>query len=130
MSDTVFPPFRVTPAAILQLEALGGTVRIDVETGGCCGNTYVFSLEPGGPLDFVYGCPGAELVVSDRAASLLPSATLDYNARIKPPRFRVIGNPNTPNRCPCNRSFGTQWPGKRQEDCRSRCVMPWDAPEP
>lgn len=89
----------------------------------------MFSLGPGGPLDVVYGCPGAGLVVSDRAAGLLPSATLDHGERIKPPRFRVIGNPHTPGTCPCNRSFGSEWPGKKQGDCRSRNVMPWDAPE-
>ena len=59
----------------------------------------------------LYGISGAELGVSDRAARLLPSATLDYSARIKPPRFRSIGIPDTPRRCPRNHSFGTQWPG-------------------
>jgi hypothetical protein len=37
--ETVFPPFAVTEAAVAQIEAVGGVVRIDVADGGCCGRT-------------------------------------------------------------------------------------------
>jgi len=127
MNETILPPFAVTAAAIRQLEDLGGSARIDIEDGGCCGRTYVFSQDPKGIGDTRYGCPGAELFVSATAGAVLAGATLDYSDRIKPPRFRVIRNPNTPERCPCNRSFGRAWPGKGQPECRSRCSMPWDA---
>ena len=144
---TVFPPFTVTRAAIDQLTVLGGAVRIDVEDGGCSGATYTFaqvnphepvrSGEPSGAADpraggasrtddTAYGCPGAWLVVSDAAAEVLAGATLDYAARLKPPRFRVLGNPNTAHVCPCRRSFGQEWPGPRQPTCRSYQPMPWD----
>jgi hypothetical protein len=49
-----------------------------------------------------------------------------YGARLKPPRFRVLVNPNTPLRCPCRRSFGVEWPGREQPDCQSYVPMPWD----
>ncbi len=126
MSETTLPPFAVTAAAIRQLEHLGGSARVDIEDGGCCGRTYVFTREPAGQGDARYGCPGAELYVSAAAGAVLAGATLDYSDRIKPPRFRVIRNPNTPERCPCNRSFGHAWPGRGQPGCRSRCSMPWD----
>ena len=125
---TILPPFVVTPAAVRQIEALGGSVRVDIATGGCCGSTYVFTADPAARTDVAYGCPGAVLAVSPVALPVLTGARLDYSARIKPPRFRVIGNPNTPERCPCNRSFGEQWPGRGQPDCRANTPMPWSPP--
>lgn len=125
--ETVFPPFGVTAAAVEQIEAVGGTVRVDVEPGGCCGSTYVFSAGPAAVADVGFGCPGAVLAVSPAALPLLTGARLDYSGRVKPPRFRVLGNPNTPERCPCNRSFGAPWPGRGQPGCRAATPMPWDA---
>ncbi|WP_161958502.1 HesB/IscA family protein [Ornithinimicrobium cavernae] len=132
--ELVLPPFTVTRAAISQIEALGGSLRIDAEDGGCSGTTYEFAahgrvradaetLET----DARYGCPGAWLLVGERAAGVLPGATLDYSARLRPPRFRVIRNPNTPDTCPCRRSFGAPWPGPGQPTCRSYDPMPWDS---
>lgn len=124
--EMVWPPFAVTGAAVEQIEAVGGSVRVDVEDGGCCGRTYVFTPAPPAASDRGFGCRGAVLAVSESALPLLTGARLDYSARIKPPRFRVIGNPNTPDRCPCNRSFGREWPGRGQPECRAYEPMPWD----
>lgn len=44
---TVLPPFSVTQRAIQQIGAVGGSVRIDVAPGGCCGLTYRYASEPG-----------------------------------------------------------------------------------
>ncbi|WP_164544977.1 HesB/IscA family protein [Antribacter gilvus] len=128
MDDSlVLPPFDVTRAAIGQIEALGGAVRLTVEDGGCCGLTYHFTDAPGSDGDERFGCPGAELYVSAPAVEVLQGARLDWSGRIKPPRFRVLANPNTPLRCPCNRSFGKEWPGRGQPGCRAATPMPWDA---
>jgi hypothetical protein len=62
----------------------------------------------------------------DLRLSVLPGATLDYAGRLKPPRFRVLRNPNTTHVCACRRSFGEPWPGPRQPACRSYQPMPWD----
>lgn len=128
-SETILPPFTVTSAAIDQIESLGGSVRIDVETGGCCGSTYVYANDVEADLrvgDARYGCPGAWLIVGESVADVLPGATLDYAARLKPPRFRVLHNPNTEHVCSCRRSFGDPWPGPKQPTCRSYLPMPWD----
>ena len=125
--DPVLPPFTVTRAAIGKIEQLGGRTRIDLEAGGCSGNTYFFTTDQALESDAVYGCVGAKLIVSATVQPILEGATLDYSDRITPPRFRVINNPNTPLRCPCNRSFGRQWPGKGQPGCRARTAMPWDS---
>lgn len=66
-------------------------------------------------------------MVADAAAPVLTCATLDYSGRLRPPRFRVINNPNTEHVCPCRRSFGQPWPGPRQATCRCYQPMPWDS---
>jgi|SRR5579862_4422224 hypothetical protein len=43
--ETVFPPFRVSEAAVSQIVAVGGSVRVDITAGGCCGRTYVFTSD-------------------------------------------------------------------------------------
>ena len=152
---TRFPPFEVTRAAIEQIKVLGG-VLVGLAEGGCCGTTYVYAAlapeeidggseddaggkenrgvrpvhHPGGSADNVeaewFGCPGAWLLVEPAALTVLTGARLDYRASSKPPRFRVEANPNTPQRCPCRRSFGAEWPGPRQPTCRAYAPMPWD----
>jgi iron-sulfur cluster assembly accessory protein len=119
------PPFQVTNAAIDEL-GRHGCVRVDVADRGCCGTAYVYDTELPAEGDEVYGCDGAWLVVSRLALPILDGARLDYGARLKPPRFRVVANPNTPLRCPCNRSFGQQWPGPGHPDCQARTPMPWN----
>lgn len=128
MDELLMPPFVVTPAAIAQIESLGGALLIDVERGGCCGQTYVFrtiSAEEEVEAER-YGCEGAWLFVGAGVAGMMPGATLDYAAKLRPPRFRVITNPNTPDVCPCRRSFGQPWPGRGSAKCRSYAPMPWD----
>ncbi len=126
MSDdeTRLPPFSVTEAAIEQLVTVGGAVRVDIEPGGCSGQAWVFAQELPGEGDEAYGCPGAVLAVSPAALQLLAGARLDYGARLKPPRYRVLGTAT--ETCPCRRSFGETWPGREQPDCRAKAPMPWD----
>lgn len=117
---------RVTPAAVTQIRALGGCLRVSLEPGGCCGTTYVFGLSacPGDLLTNLGA--GLTLTLSLEAAVVLAGARLDYSARLKPPRFRVLAGPNTPERCACNRSFGRPFPGKATPQCRAYAPMPWD----
>lgn len=119
-------PFRVSQAAIDQLEAVGGFVRVDITPGGCCGSTYEFSDGTPTPTDVLFGCEGAILAVTPDALAVLTGSRLDYGVGLRPPRYRVVANPNTPDRCPCNRSFGRVWPGRGQPGCRATEPMPWD----
>lgn len=126
--ETRYPPFTVTPTAIRKIEDVGGSVRIDLVDGGCggCGGTaYDVTAHPATSADQVFGCDGAWLVVSFAAMAILPGTKLDSSDRVTPPRFRVNNNPNTPLRCPCNRSFGATWPGRCQPTCRAKTLMPW-----
>lgn len=120
------PDVRVSPAAVTQLRALGGGLRIGLEPGGCCGTTYRFGLSAR-PGDVLTGLgAGLTLALSPEAAVVLTGARLEYSARVKPPRFRVLAGPNTPERCACNRSFGRPFPGKATPQCRAYQPMPWD----
>jgi hypothetical protein len=48
MTELVLPPFEVSRAAIDQIEAVGGAVRLTLEVGGCCGLTFSFlDAKPG-----------------------------------------------------------------------------------
>lgn len=115
---------RLTPQAEAKLRELAG-VRLTVEPGGCCGTCYRFRL--GGPVDGDrVVAPG--LALSPEAAAVLQGALLDYGAGLKPPRFRVLRNPNTPVKCPCGRSFGRPFPGKSTPVCEAYRAMDWDRP--
>ena len=125
MTEVSHPPFTVTRAAVEQLEVAGGMVRVDLSSTGCCGVAYAWNADPPQPGDHVFGCPGAVLAVSPAAGDVLTGARVDYGAQLKPPMFRVTANPNTPLRCPCNRSFGQPWPGRGQPGCQATTPMPW-----
>lgn len=131
LRDTlVLPPFTVTPRAIAAIDHLGGAVRLDLEPGGCCGTFYAFTLlagdtQPQGD-DMRFGCDGAWLHVSAAARAVLDGAVLDHAPTLRPPRFRVLRNPNVADSCPCRRSFGRPWPGPGSAECRSYLPMPWD----
>jgi len=68
---TRLPPFQVSRTAVDQMSTVGGTVRIDIEDGGCCGSTWVFSQGEAASSVQVFGCPGALLAVSAAALALL-----------------------------------------------------------
>lgn len=119
-------PFTLTDAARDQIRALGGHLRIALEAGGCCGTAYVFTLEDVAS-DLHFAIDDFVIRLSPEAVLILEGAHLDYGARIKPPRFRVLRNPNTPERCACNRSFGKPFPGKATPQCRAYEPMPWNA---
>ena len=115
----------LTQAARDQIRLLGGSLRLWLEAGGCCGTTYAFGLE-GSEADLEFQDRDVTLFCTPEAVTLLTGAKLDYGVRLKPPRFRILSNPNTPQRCACNRSFGQKFPGKVTSACRAYCRMPWD----
>ena len=102
------------------------TLRIDIRSGGCCGTCYNYSLTHPKKEDLRLEVKGVVVALSVKAAPILHNAKLDYGARLKPPRFRILKNPNTPERCACNRSFGKPFPGKTTPYCQAYEPMPWD----
>lgn len=119
----------VTPAAQAKIRELTQDdpykyLRVALSAGGCSGTYYRFEL----------AIPEAEdvrddalrLALTPDAATVLRGARLDYGAKLRPVRFRVLRNPNTPIKCPCGRSFGAPFPGKVTPQCQAYVQMPWD----
>ncbi|GAA5513487.1 iron-sulfur cluster insertion protein ErpA [Deinococcus carri] len=121
-------PPQLTPAALAQIRTLGSVLRVSLEPGGGCGTAYAFALaaQPG---DLTHDLGSVTLALSPEVARVLTGARLDYGARLKPPRFRVLAHPNTPHRCACNRSFGVPFPGRVTPECRAYQPMLWNLPE-
>ena len=117
-------PIHLTTAARQQIRRLGGYLRISLEPGGCCGTAYAFALA-GQAGDLHFTEDDLTLSLSANAAAVLAGAKLAYGHRLKPPRFRILNNPNTPLRCACNRSFGQPFPGKATPQCLAYAPMPW-----
>jgi Fe-S cluster assembly iron-binding protein IscA len=109
---------RLTSAAMTEIERLG-QVRFDLGTGGCCGIYYRFAVEEGRPGDVIVRVGMGVLSLSPEAAVVVAGSLLDWGANLKPPRFRVLRNSNTPVRCPCGRSFGLPYPGRPGPECRA-----------
>lgn len=115
---------RLSPAAVREIQRLG-MLRLDLSEGGCCGICYHFSREGRRPGDLVIPVGAAELALSPQAAPIVAESVLDFGANLKPPRFRLLRNPNTPLRCPCGRSFGQPYPGRPTACCQAYRPMPW-----
>lgn len=101
-------------------------LRIQLHQGGCCGTSYHFVLDTPKPGDQVITHDPVRLLLAPDAAPVLTGAKLDYGPRLKPPRFRVLRNPNTPHRCACGRSFGSPYPGRSTPQCQAYLPMEWD----
>jgi iron-sulfur cluster assembly accessory protein len=115
---------RLSPAAVNEIQRLG-TLRLDLAEGGCCGTYYHFSRERRRPGDLVTSVGAAELSLSPQAAPVVAGSVLDFGSTLKPPRFRLLRNPNAPLRCPCGRSFGQPYPGRPTARCQAYWPMPW-----
>lgn len=113
---------ELTRASGSQMEGL----RIDLRPGGCCGTFYHFSLDLPASGDLVWEVSTARIITTPAVAQLVQGARLDYGAGLKPPRFRILRNPNTPVKCPCGRSFGSPYPGKSTPFCQAYTPMCWD----
>jgi iron-sulfur cluster assembly accessory protein len=122
----------VTAAARAEIQALttasqdmARSLRIQLLPGGCCGTYYGFSIDEQQHDDLVEEHQGIHIFLTSAAAVILDGAKLDYGSRLKPPRFRILHNPNTPVKCPCRRSFGMPYSGKHSPYCKAYEPMPW-----
>lgn len=77
--------------------------------------------------DLLVGEQELTLAPGGKAAVVIKGTRLDYGARLKALRLRILGNPNTPHRCRCDRSFGQPVPGRVTPRCRASDPLPWAA---
>lgn len=120
---------RITAAATTEIGRLSH-VRLGLCAGGCCGTYYRFTRAPSQPGDIIMAVGEGILSLEPAAYAIVRGSLLDYGAGLKPPRFRILRNSNTPLRCPCGRSFWQPYPGRPTAQCQAYQPMEWLAKDP
>eukprot|EP00213_Chloropicon_mariensis_P000186 CAMPEP_0197477182 /NCGR_PEP_ID=MMETSP1309-20131121/14563_1 /TAXON_ID=464262 /ORGANISM="Genus nov. species nov., Strain RCC998" /LENGTH=158 /DNA_ID=CAMNT_0043017993 /DNA_START=66 /DNA_END=542 /DNA_ORIENTATION=+ len=92
----------------LKENAEGGNMllRIRVDSGGCSGFQYSFTLddvsEEG---DRTFSKEDVQIVVDEVSMQFLKGATVDYTEELIKSAFEVTSNPNAESSCGCGNSF-------------------------
>ena len=84
-------------------------LRISVESGGCSGFQYTFTMEdeslPLDSSDSVFKRDEAVVVVDDVSMEFVRGATVDFVQEMIRSSFAVVNNPNSEAGCGCGASF-------------------------
>jgi len=90
---------------VLSKEPAGSYMRIFVDSGGCGGYKYSFSVDDSKVYDDCTIVQGAASVLIDGiSAQFLEGATVDYVESLQKSAFKIT-NPNTVSSCGCGSSF-------------------------
>jgi iron-sulfur cluster assembly 2 len=84
------------------------TLRIEVESGGCHGFQYIFSLKNKNDIDendSVFELNGAEVVIDNVSLGFLRDSTVDYTSELIGSQFKIVDSPYTTSSCGCGASF-------------------------
>lgn len=82
-------------------------LRIFVDSGGCSGFEYKFTIDTAiNPDDQIIEKNGCRVLVDTDSLDFLKGATLDYYEELIRTGFRIIDNPNAGIGCSCGTSFG------------------------
>lgn len=84
-------------------------LRLAVDSGGCSGFQYKFSLENGATTsdDMVFEKDGAKLVVDKTSLGFLNGTVVDFVSVLSGEMFQ-IKNPNADSSCGCGNSFSVK----------------------
>ncbi|KAE8585972.1 hypothetical protein XENTR_v10021514 [Xenopus tropicalis] len=81
-------------------------LRLHVESGGCSGFQYKFSLDTEITAeDRVFGISGARVVVDEHSLQLVTGSTVEYTEELIRSSFQLIQNPQAAQGCSCGASF-------------------------
>ncbi len=85
-------------------------LRLVVDSGGCSGFQYTFTLEEGEPNhdDRVFEQHSCRVVVDETSFELLKGATVDFESGVMRSSFTIVNNPNSENACGCGSSFAVK----------------------
>lgn len=105
----------VTPRAkdkMTMLTTKGGQnkfLRLMVDSGGCHGFKYQFSLDSVNNVDDDHCVPGTSLLIDSLSMPFLKDSTIDWVEEPIKSSFRVINNSSTTTKgCGCGISFGIE----------------------
>ena len=88
-----------------ELNAPSKRLRVLVESGGCSGFQYHFTLDDAHtPDDQIFEKNGVCVVIDSTSLGLLSNAIIDYTQDLTSSQF-VIKNPNASTSCGCGNSF-------------------------
>mmetsp|Transcript_8956 Transcript_8956/g.16123 ORF Transcript_8956/g.16123 Transcript_8956/m.16123 type:complete len:182 (-) Transcript_8956:73-618(-) len=99
-------PVRMRGGAIQKLKDMDAVLRLMVNSGGCSGYSYEFSLIDR-PLDsdIVVEQDGALLVVDELSLTFLEDCEVDYVEEMIRSSFQVVKNKLADSKCGCGSSF-------------------------
>ena len=81
-------------------------LRVGIDTGGCNGFTYLYSIDSKiNKDDIIIEKNSAKVVVDEISVDFLKGAELDYNNDLIRSGFVIINNPNADASCGCKISF-------------------------
>lgn len=81
-------------------------LRVLVDSGGCSGFEYKFSLDTElKSEDLIIEKEGCEIIVDEASLPYLKGATVDHYEELIRTGFRIINNPNSEQGCSCGSSF-------------------------
>jgi iron-sulfur cluster assembly accessory protein len=108
---------RARAAAEGRADARALALRVRVDSGGCSGLRYDFSLDGGGAQagDVAVGGDGgagaaAAALVDEASLELVRGATVDWDDSLARSAFVVLANPNADAACGCKMSFSPAAP--------------------
>lgn len=80
-------------------------LRISVDSGGCSGFEYKFSLDILKEDDKVIEEDNCKILVDKESVEFIKGSTIDFYEELIRSGFRVINNPNSEQACSCGSSF-------------------------
>jgi len=87
----------------------GRFLRVAVDSGGCSGFEYKFSIDNKlNEDDKVIEKDNCRVVVDEQSLSYVSGSTIDYFEELIRTGFRVIANPNAEQGCSCGASFSVK----------------------
>jgi iron-sulfur cluster assembly accessory protein len=87
------------------LQVTNKYLRIQVDSGGCSGFEYKFSLDDLKEEDKVLEEENCKVLIDPETEEFIKGSTIDYYEELIRSGFRVINNPNSETACSCGSSF-------------------------
>lgn len=107
--ETKTETVNISESCVKRLKELENTkkyLRILVDSGGCSGLEYKFSLDTDiTNEDKVVEKDGCKVLIDKETLSFIKGSTIDYYEELIRSGFRIINNPNSEQGCSCGSSF-------------------------